>query len=56
MVLESSDVLVCSRSRDALCGAACWPAGEGPEEVMEEVTECTIWIPPMGIIGNGERT
>lgn len=51
-MVESSDVLFCSTRREATCCAACWPRGV----VTDVGTECTIWIPPMGIIGNGERT
>lgn len=50
--VESSDVLFCSARRDAACCAPCWARGV----VTDEGTECTIWIPPMGIIGKGERT
>lgn len=48
----SSDALFCRNSPEADAGAPCWPSGALPDVGME----CTIWIPPMGIIGNGERT
>lgn len=52
LVVESSEVLFCSSRRAEACCAPCWLSGV----VTDVGTECTIWIPPMGIIGNGERT
>lgn len=52
--LESSEVLFCRMTRDVGWDdwECCWIRGDEIDTGME----CIIWIPPIGIIGKGERT